>query len=60
MAEPWIVDGSVMIHLPEQLRQPSNVAGDPSRLVFREHLRLQRFGRVVARVDVRERSVSMR
>jgi hypothetical protein len=29
--------------------------GDPSRFVLREHLRLRRFGRVVARVDVRER-----
>jgi hypothetical protein len=40
---------------PEQLRQPSNVGGNPSRLVLRQHLRSQRFGFVLSRADVRER-----
>jgi hypothetical protein len=42
---------SVVIGLAKQLRQPRDVDGDPSRLVFREHLCLPRFGVVVAGVD---------
>jgi hypothetical protein len=30
--------------LSEQFRQPRYVHGDPSRLVFRDHVRLTRFG----------------
>jgi hypothetical protein len=41
--------------LPERLRQSRDFDGDPSRLVFREHFRLPRFGFVVPGVDVRER-----
>src|SRR5271170_457460 len=40
--------------LPQQLRQPRDVDGDPPRLVFRENLRLQCFVLSVARVDVCE------
>jgi hypothetical protein len=31
------------IALPKQFRQPRNVDGDPPRLVFRQHLGLQRW-----------------
>jgi hypothetical protein len=44
-------DDSVSIGLPEQFLQPHDVDGDPARLFLREHLRLQRFGRVVSRVQ---------
>jgi Tripartite tricarboxylate transporter family receptor len=43
----------VALALPEQLRQSRNIDGDPPRLVLRQHLRLQSFGRVVARVQIR-------
>ncbi len=42
------------IHLPEQLRQPCHVDGDPARLVLRQHLGLPSFVFIVARVDVNE------
>jgi hypothetical protein len=45
----------LVITLPKQLRQPRNVDGNPARPVLRQHLRLQRFGRVVAGVQVGER-----
>jgi hypothetical protein len=38
--------------LPEQLRQPRNVDGDPSRLVLRQHLSLPSLSFVVAGVEV--------
>ena len=41
--------------LPEQLRQPRDVDGDPPRFVGGEHLRLPRLGLVVSRIDVRDR-----
>jgi hypothetical protein len=34
--------GSTAIRFPEQLRQPRDVDGDPSRLVGGEHFRLAR------------------
>jgi hypothetical protein len=40
--------------LPEQLRQPRDVDGDPSRLVVREHVGLPCLSIVVAGVEVRE------
>jgi hypothetical protein len=43
------------LHLPEQLRQLGDVRRDASRLVDREHLRLPRFGPVVAGVEVCQR-----
>jgi hypothetical protein len=46
---------SAAFSLSEQLRQPCNVHGDPSRLVLRQDLRLERFDLAVARVDVGER-----
>ena len=46
---------SAVVLTVQQLRQPRDVDGDPPRLVLREHLRLQRFGIVVAGVEVRER-----
>jgi hypothetical protein len=45
----------VAIRLPEQLRQPHDVDGDPSRLVLGEHLRLPGLGLVLSRIEVRER-----
>jgi hypothetical protein len=42
---------SIAIRLPEQLRQPRDVGGDPPRLVLREHLRLQRLGLGFPTVD---------
>jgi hypothetical protein len=39
----------------EQFRQPRDIHGDPSRLVFREHPRLSRLVLVLPRVNVRER-----
>ena len=44
--------GSLLL---EQLRQPRDVDGDPPRLVLREHLRLQSFGRIVARIQIGQR-----
>jgi hypothetical protein len=46
---------SFRVSLPEQFRQPGDVDGDPSRLVFREHLRLSSFVFVLARIGLRER-----
>jgi hypothetical protein len=31
-SQPWIAEGSISTALPEQLRQPRDVDGDPSRL----------------------------
>jgi hypothetical protein len=45
----------VALGLPQHLRQPRDVHGDPARLVLRQHLRLQSFGRVVARVQIGKR-----
>jgi hypothetical protein len=44
---------SIAISLPEQLRQPRDVDGDPSRLVVRELLGLSRFGFVFPRIEGR-------
>jgi hypothetical protein len=38
---------SVGPDLPAQLWQPRDVDGNPSRFILGQHLRLQRFGRVV-------------
>jgi hypothetical protein len=40
---------------PEQVRQPRDVEGDPSRLVVREHLRLPCIGLGLPTVEIRER-----
>jgi hypothetical protein len=40
---------------PKQLRQPRDVDGDRPRLVFRQHLGLQRFGFAFSGVDVGDR-----
>jgi hypothetical protein len=45
---------SIGLGLPEELRQPRDVYGDPSRLVLRQYLRLPRLVLVVAGVDVRK------
>jgi hypothetical protein len=45
----------VALTLPKQLRRPSDVDGDSTRLVLREHLGLQRFGRVLTQVQIGER-----
>jgi hypothetical protein len=39
-----------LVALREQIGQPRDVAGDRPRLVLRQHLRLQRLGRVVAAI----------
>jgi hypothetical protein len=46
---------AVAVPLPQQLRQPRHVDGNPPRFVLRENLRLPCFVFVVARIDVRER-----
>jgi hypothetical protein len=50
-----LAPASVAICPPEQLRQPRNVDGDPSRLVLRQQLRLPRLVLVVAGVELRDR-----
>jgi hypothetical protein len=46
---------SIAIHLSQQFRQPCNIDGDPSRLVFRRDLGLPCFGIALAATKVRER-----
>jgi hypothetical protein len=48
-------EGSVAIRLRNQLRQPCDVDSDAPRLILREHLGLQSFRRIVARVQIGER-----
>ena len=48
-------DGLVAIRLPEQLRQPRDVDGDPSSFVVREHLCLSGISLGLPTVEIRER-----
>jgi hypothetical protein len=52
MFRAWFL---VVLAPRKQLGQPRDADGDPSRLVFRQHLRLPRFGFVFAGVEVRQR-----
>jgi hypothetical protein len=55
-ADPYPDFPTSAVILPmQQLRQPCDVDGDPSGLVFREHLRLPRLDLGGAAVDVGDR-----
>jgi hypothetical protein len=47
--------GSIGLTFPEQLWQPRDVNGDPSRLVVREHLRLSGISLGLPTVEICER-----
>jgi hypothetical protein len=49
---PFLVTATLFpLTLPQQFRQSRDVDGDPSRFVFRQHLRLPSFGLSLAAVD---------
>jgi hypothetical protein len=54
---PWFRSSLLVLSRSrrEQLRQPRDVDGDPSRLIIREHFCLPGFALVVPGVDVGER-----